>query len=79
MRCLSNCSLLTVQGYSLLAGMQSGGIYFSYLVTFARNAQQPAERWPGIADVKPVLQMPVALRASLSDKAWEPGVFSLGR
>eukprot|EP00891_Asterochloris_glomerata_P009505 jgi/Astpho2/9505/fgenesh1_pg.00145_%23_89_t len=46
--------LLTAQGYNLLAGMQTGGIYFSYL-------------------------MPVALRASLSDDAWEPGVFSLGR
>ena len=33
----------------------------------------------GNADAKPVLQMPVALRASLSDDAWEPGVFSLGR
>ena len=38
----SNCSLLTAQGYSLLAGMQTGGVYFSYLVTSASNALQPA-------------------------------------
>ena len=34
----SHCSLLTAQGYSLLAGMQTGGIYFSYLVTSSCNA-----------------------------------------
>ena len=37
----SNCSLLTDQGYKILAEMQTGGIYFSYLVN-ACNLLQPA-------------------------------------